>query len=264
VRCDMAGTREESTSRGSASARTARERYGFRRLIGMGKRGSVPTSASPNPCVGRSVDVFVLFFISLFSIVNPLSAIPTFVSLTGGIAARERRRMITQSSLAVFVILMVSYLAGQGLLAFFSIRVASLRVAGGFLIFSMAWSMLQARISPAKQTPEEAEESSERHAIAIVPLAMPLLAGPGAISLMIIQAGRMTGVVSHLGVAACVLALSASIWVTLQAAGPIARALGTTGMNVATRFMGLILAAIAVEFITSGLAELFPGWTIGG
>jgi multiple antibiotic resistance protein len=205
---------------------------------------------------------FVLFFISIFSIVNPFSAIPTFVSMSGDVPKPVRSSMITQASVAVFVILVVSYIAGQGLLAFFSIRVASLRVAGGFLIFSMAWAMLQARISPAKQTPEEAEESGERNAAAIVPLAMPLLAGPGAISLMIIEAGRGEGLPHHAAVLAAVLALCVSIWIILQSAGPIARALGQTGMNVATRFMGLILAAIAVEFITTGLSEIFPGWSV--
>ena len=204
----------------------------------------------------------VFFFISIFSIVNPFSAIPTFVSLTGDLPRGTRNSMITQASVAVFLILCVSYAAGQGLLSFFSIRVASLRVAGGFLLFSMAWSMLQAKISLAKQTPEEAAESSDRHAIAIVPLAMPLMAGPGAISLMIIQAGRGGGVEQHAGVVLAVLALAVSIWLILQASAPIARVLGQTGMNVATRFMGLILAAIAVEFITSGLAEIFPGWLL--
>ena len=205
----------------------------------------------------------VLFFISIFSIVNPFSAIPTFVSLTGDASKAVRRSMITQASVAVFAILCVSYVAGQALLAFFSIRIASLRVAGGVLIFSMAWSMLHARISTAKQTPEEAEESGQRETAAIVPLAMPLLAGPGAISLMIIEASRGGGLVHNVGVVAVALALSLSIWLILQAAGPIARALGQTGMNVASRFMGLILAAIAVEFIASGLAEIFPGWAIG-
>ncbi len=203
---------------------------------------------------------FVLFFISIFSIVNPVSAIPTFVSLAGDEPRPLRRKMIGQASLAVFMILSVSYLAGQGLLSFFSIRVASLQVAGGFLIFAMAWSMLHARVSPAKQTPEEARESTDREAAAIVPLAMPIMAGPGAISLMILEAGRGGGLSHHITVIVAVLALAVTIWLILQSAGPIAKALGQTGMNVATRFMGLILAAIAVEFITSGLAEIFPGW----
>lgn len=206
---------------------------------------------------------FVLFFFSLFSIVNPFSAIPTFVGLTGDVPAPERRRMIGQTSLAVFLILSLSYLTGQGLLRFFSISVSSLRVAGGLVILSMAWSMLHAKISGTKQTEEEVQESTERPAIAVVPLAMPLLAGPGSISLMIIAAGRSTGVQSHVLAVLAALLLATTVWLILQTAGPIAERLGKTGMNVATRFMGLILAATAIEFITSGLGEIFPGWTIG-
>jgi multiple antibiotic resistance protein len=205
---------------------------------------------------------FVLFFVSLFSVVNPFSSIPTFVGLTGHVPARERRRMVGQTAVAVFLILAISYLTGQGLLRFFSISVPSLRVAGGLVILGMAWSMLHAKISGTKQTPEEAEESAGRPAIAVVPMAMPLLAGPGAISLMIIAAGRATGLGDHALVLLAAALLALSVWVVLQAAAPIAHALGTTGMNVATRFMGLILAALAIEFITSGLAEIFPGWTV--
>ncbi|HSM61521.1 MAG TPA: NAAT family transporter [Longimicrobiales bacterium] len=215
---------------------------------------------------------FVLFFVSLFSIVNPLSAIPAYVSLTADVPVSDRRRLTRQAATAVFVILVTSYVAGESLLRFFGISVASLRVAGGLLILGMAWSMLQARMSPAKQTPEEAQEvqraqeGQERPNIGVVPLAMPLLSGPGSISLMIIVAGRTDGLAGHAGVVGAVLAVAALAWVILSAAGPIAKALGRTGMNVATRFMGLILAAIAVEFITSGLAEIFPGWkgTQGG
>lgn len=209
---------------------------------------------------------FLLFFASLFSIVNPFSAIPTFVSLTGGVPSRERRVMITQTASAVFVILVFSYFTGQGLLRFFSISVSSLRVAGGAVIFSMAWSMLQARVSPQKQTQEERDEADADvgdRSIAFVPLAMPLLAGPGSISLMIIAAGRSETVADHAIVVGSALLLAVLAWIILQAASPIASALGRTGMNVATRFMGLILAATAVEFISSGLADIFPGWTGG-
>jgi multiple antibiotic resistance protein len=156
--------------------------------------------------------------------------------------------------------------AGESLLAFFGISVASLRVAGGLLVLGMAWSMLQAKMSPAKQTPEEAreaqraQEGAERPNIGVVPLGMPLLAGPGSISVMIIAAGRTDSVAGHAAVLGATLVVAALAWGILLAAGPIAKGLGRTGMNIATRFMGLILAAIAVEFITSGLGEIFPGW----
>ena len=209
---------------------------------------------------------FLLFFVSLFSIVNPFSAIPAYVGLTADIPLPDRKRLTRQAGTAVFVILAISYLAGEGLLRFFGISVASLRVAGGLLILHMAWNMLQAKMSPHKQTPEEAheakkaQEGADRPNIGVVPLGMPLLAGPGSISLMIIAAGKFDGLGGHAVVLAADLLVAVLCWVILLAASPIAKALGRTGMNVATRFMGLILAAIAVEFITSGLATFFPGW----
>jgi len=203
---------------------------------------------------------FVLFFISLFSIVNPFSAIPAYVGFTADIPRRERGRITRQTGTAVFAILTTSYLTGEGLLRFFSIGIDSLRVAGGLLILGMAWSMLQAKTSPTKQTPEEEAEGADRGSIGVVPMAMPLLAGPGSISLMIIAAGDTKGIGNHALVVAAAFLVAACAWAILQTAGPIAHVLGKTGMNVATRFMGLILAAIAVEFITSGLGEIFPGW----
>lgn len=202
----------------------------------------------------------LLFYVSLFSILNPLSVIPTFTGLTQGASRAELGRITRRTSMSVFLVLTTSYLAGEAVLRFFSISVASLRVAGGVLIFAMAWSMLQATISRAKQTKEEAEEATERESIAVVPLAMPLLAGPGSISLMIIVAGRTDGLVNHGVIILGTALLALTTWIVLLSAGPIARALGRTGLNVATRFMGLILAAIAVEFITSGLLEIFPAW----
>ena len=146
----------------------------------------------------------LLFFISLFSIVNPFSAIPAFVGLTAELPRADRRRVTRQASVSVFVILAVSYLAGESLLRFFGISVASLRVAGGMLVLGMAWSMLQAKMSPSKQTPEEAREaeesSTERPNMGVVPVGMPLLAGPGAISVMIIAAGRTNNMGGHLAV----------------------------------------------------------------
>lgn len=203
---------------------------------------------------------FALYFASIFSIVNPFAAIPVYLGVTADTPAEIKRRIPRKTAIASTVILLIAYAAGESLLAFFSISIASLRVAGGILIFAMAWSMLQARPSRQKQTPEEAVEATQRDSLAVVPLAMPLLAGPGAISVMILWATRSGTVSGHLAPVAAVLAVALSIWIILGLATPISRLLGQTGMNVATRFMGLILAAVAVEFVTGGLQELFPGW----
>jgi multiple antibiotic resistance protein len=206
---------------------------------------------------------FALYFASIFSIVNPFAAIPVYLGVTADTPPDIKRRIPRKTAIASTVILLVAYAAGESLLAFFSISIASLRVAGGILIFAMAWSMLQARPSRQKQTPEEAEEANQRDSLAVVPLAMPLLAGPGAISVMILWATGSGVDGGRLPAVAAVLAVAVSIWVILGLAGPISRLLGQTGMNVATRFMGLILAAVAVEFITGGLQELFPAWAAG-
>ncbi len=208
------------------------------------------------------VEQAILLGISVFSIVNPFAAIPVFVGLTATMPRHDRMVIKRTSSFATFVILVAAYLVGESLLRFFGISIASLRVAGGVLIFSMAWSMLQAKMPSTKQTPEEAEEAGDRKALAIVPLAMPLLAGPGAISVMILAATKTDGLPDHLGAMAATAVVCVVIFLTLLLSAPIAKILGQTGMNVGTRFMGLILAAVAVEFVTGGLSEIFPAWTI--
>jgi multiple antibiotic resistance protein len=203
---------------------------------------------------------FALFFASIFSIVNPFAAIPVYLGVTADVPAAVRRGIPRRTATAAATIMLIAYAAGESLLAFFSISIASLRVAGGILIFAMAWSMLQAKLSPQKQTEEEAEEATHRDSLAIVPLAMPLLSGPGAISVMILWATQSQGGAEHAAAIGAVLAVAVSIWIILSLATPISNLLGQTGMNVATRFMGLILAAVAVEFITGGLQQLFPAW----
>jgi multiple antibiotic resistance protein len=205
---------------------------------------------------------FAVAFVAIFSIVNPFAAIPVYVGVTADLPGEARRRLPRKTALATFVILAGAYLTGEAVLRFFSISLPSLRVAGGILIFGMAWSMLQAKISPSKHRPEESDDPGHWGSLAFVPLGMPLLAGPGSISVMILAAANTTGATGHLVsiLAAAVVALS--IWVILAGAGPIASFLGTAGMNVATRFMGLILAALAVEFIIAGVSEFFPAWTV--
>lgn len=203
---------------------------------------------------------YIALTVSIFAIVNPLAALPVYVSLTGHLPDAVRRRLPRATALSALVILSIAYLAGEAVLAFFSIRIASLRVAGGLLIFGMAWSMLQAKPPGAKYRPEELEAAPQRENLAVVPLAMPLLAGPGSISVMILTAARTSGAGSHAIALGATFTVCLTIWLVLRAAGPLTRALGQTGMNVATRFMGLILAAVAVEFIAGGLTEIFPAW----
>ena len=208
------------------------------------------------------LDDFLIFLVSLFAIANPFFTVPVFISLTRDQKPAERRRIPLRTSAGVFLTLTIAYVIGEALFRVLSVSIASLRIAGGLLIFGMAWSMLQARRVESKQTKGEEQEAERAEAgdnVAIVPLAIPLLAGPGAISLMILAAARTQSSVQDATAIFAAFLVSVSIYLVLRSAERIAALLSQTGMNVATRLMGLILAALAVELISNGLIEKFPG-----
>ncbi len=202
---------------------------------------------------------YMKFLVGLAAIVNPIGAVPIFINLTAGQGAAERRRTGLMAAAASAAVLLVALVAGQALLAFFGISIASFRVGGGILLLLMAISMLHAHVSPARQTAEEAVDSAERSTLAVVPLGMPLLAGPGAISTVILYAQRGHGPSHYLVLVGAIAVIFLLVWACLRAAEFLAGLLGRTGINVVTRIMGLILAAISVEFMTTGLRELLPG-----
>jgi len=194
----------------------------------------------------------------LVSVVNPIGAIPTFMALTAARSRTDKNRTALVCACAVFMVLQISLLAGEPILNFFSIGLPAFRVAGGILILLMGLRMLHATPDRARHTPEEQAESSEKESVAIVPLAIPLLSGPGAISTTIVY-GHMGHTWQHyLLMSAVIFSVSFIVWVALLVAPKIAGYMGQTGINVVTRVMGLMLAAIAVEFIAKGLSALFP------
>ncbi|MCJ7558088.1 MAG: YchE family NAAT transporter [Gammaproteobacteria bacterium] len=201
---------------------------------------------------------YLKIFIGLLAIVNPFGAIPMFISMTADESATQRRSTINQVAMGLTIILLVSLFAGDLLLRSFGITIDSFRVGGGILVLLMAISMLQAKTSPVKQTTEEANESIQKESVAIVPLAMPLLAGPGAISTVILAAHKADSVVGSLIIAGGIIVLSLVVWVVLRLSPWIAGRMGATGINIMTRIMGLMLTAIAVEFIASGIKGMFP------
>lgn len=202
---------------------------------------------------------YMKFFVALLVIVNPIGAVPLFVSMTAQNNDDERRRIARVASISVAVVLTISAVAGQPLLGFFGISIASFKVGGAILILLMAISMMHATPTGEKQTPEEAREAVDKESIAVVPLAMPLLSGPGAISTTIIYATDRFSVSHLVIIIACCVLVSFVTWVALRAATPVSRWLGKTGINIAIRIMGLLLAAVAVEIFTSGIVVLLPG-----
>lgn len=197
---------------------------------------------------------------ALFAIVDPVGVIPIFLLATRGYTLAQSHAAARVAALTVLGVLTLFSFIGEALLAFFGIRLAAFTVAGGLLLLLLALSMVQAHVSPQRQTEDEAAEAEERDAVGVVPLGVPLLAGPGAITHVILMSGKTAGDLLHQSLLLLPVAFVAlTVWLAFRAAPLIARHLGKTGIHVVTRLMGLIIAAISVEMIASGLGQLFPG-----
>lgn len=204
-------------------------------------------------------DDWLRMLVGLIVIVNPLLAISAYSTMTEGASVAGRRRAARDAAVTVGVVLSVAALGGEAVLSFFGIGIPEFQVGGGILILLMAVSMMHAKMSPARTTAEEADEAQEREQIGVVPLGIPLLAGPGAISTAVIYAHQGPGWM-HLAVMLVEIWLVAGlVWATLGVGERFANLVGKTGLNIATRIMGLLLAAIAVSFIAQGMRSLLPG-----
>jgi multiple antibiotic resistance protein len=196
---------------------------------------------------------------ALFVITDPLATIPIFITLTSGQSTEERKRTANITAITVATVLVLSVFIGEPLLRIFGVSIASFRVGGGIVILLMAISMLNARLSRTVSTPEEVQEGTEKEDPAVVPLGIPLLAGPGAISTIVIYAHQAKDVYDTLFLVVAGLFVGFAVWASLRMADPIRKLLGKTGINIISRLLGLVLAAVAVEFIVGGLAQLLPG-----
>jgi multiple antibiotic resistance protein len=200
--------------------------------------------------------------VTLLAVVNPLAIVPFFIHYTADFSTAQRRRTIWVSSFSAFVVIAASALLGLQILEFFGISLASFQVGGGLLLMTSALSMLNAQPAEARANAAEVQDAAERSAaqasIAVVPLTIPLLTGPATMSTVVIYADKAKTFwqLSTLVGYGLVIGLATALCFAL--AQPIARVLGKTGINVMTRLMGLILAALAVEVMADGLHTLFP------
>ena len=204
-----------------------------------------------------TVNEYFKFFVALLAIVNPIGAIPIVIALTADASDEEFRRTTKTTVISVLVILLAALLTGELLLGFFGISVSSFRVAGGILLLLMALSMLHARQSAITFSREEARDGG-RESVAVVPISMPLLAGPGAISTVILYTQKSKEPLHYLFMGLDILLIALVLWLAFLAIPWISRHTTQTGINIFSRVMGLILAAIAVEFIANGVKGLFP------
>ena len=196
---------------------------------------------------------FVGSFVSLFSIVDPLVAVPVFVTLTEKYSLKKRIKIAEQASLYALGILLAFFIAGGLILKFFGISLEGLRIAGGLMIIASAIEMFQKK---ERLLPAEQQESEEKDDIAFSPLAMPLLSGPGSIAVIIGMTTDAKSVTHYLVILAVILVVALSCYICLRLAPLIAHKMGTTMLKSFTRIMGFILLCIGVQYIVNGVMPL--------
>ena len=195
----------------------------------------------------------------IFFIVDPLGTAPIFLAITEGQTARERNRTALRASVVTFLILMVFAFVGEWILRLLRVTISSFQIAGGILIFTIALSMLQARRSRAKSTPQEEREKQEGEDVAIFPLAIPMLSGPAAITTVMVLINLSTSPLHRMLVILAITLTGLFCYLILRASGRLLNLLGQTGINVLTRLMGLLLAVISVQFVIDGIKAAFLG-----
>jgi multiple antibiotic resistance protein len=197
-------------------------------------------------------------FGSLFSIVDPFTAVPTFLALMGTRSHEEQVATALRATATCFAVLAVFGLAGNFIFTFFGITLAAFKIAGGVLLFGVGLDMMRAKRSETRATKAEADEAETKDDVAVIPLGVPLLAGPGAVATVMVLVGKAQSMAERATVFVAITAVAASTLLVLRSAPLVARVLGTTGINVIGRIMGLILAAVATQFVIDGAARAFP------
>jgi len=203
---------------------------------------------------------YLEFFVSMMAMLNPIGAVPMFLMFTQTETFAQRKQTARIAALTATMVLLVALFVGDLILNTFGVTIPAFRTGGGLLILINALSALQAQPGSMKQTAEEVEEGVIKASVAVVPLGIPLLAGPGSISAVILYTANNPGNLVHYALlCGCIVACGLVCWVAFRAAPWLAKAMGRTGINVFTRIMGLIMVAVGVQFLAIGLKALFPG-----
>lgn len=207
--------------------------------------------------ISLAFDDSIKLLVSLLSILNPIGVIPIFITLTGSFSDEKVSRIATSCAITVGITILLSLVMGQKVLNFFGISLASFSVGGGILIFMMSLQMISAKQATQKLNEEEAN-SLDPNEIGIVPFAIPLLAGPGTISQAIIYSNKLETSSYWLGAVVVVLIIIVLTKIIFQYSRKIGKKLGTIGLNVMTRIMGLIILSLSIEIIAAGIRDILP------
>lgn len=206
------------------------------------------------------MEVFIFLLAALFSVLNPIGTVPIFVGLTQDYTENERSRVAFLTAFNVFIILIISFFIGQYVLKFFGITIPALRIAGGIIIASSGFSLLNGKFSRNKGINKKVEEEiHSRNDIALTPLAMPMLAGPGSISLLIAYYQEHDSTVEIIFSSFAIFAVAFLIFIILRSAHYLAKILGSSGIVAISRIIGFLTIAIGIQYIISSILSIVKG-----
>ncbi len=206
------------------------------------------------------MELFIYLFFALFSVLNPIGTIPIFVGLTQDYSPKDRARVSLKTSINVCIILLISFFVGQYVLEFFGITITALRIAGGIIIASSGFSLLNGQFNKNKGINKKVEEEIQnRNDIALTPLAMPMLAGPGSISLLIAYYQEHQAPDEIIISSIAIVVVAASIYFVLRSAHYLANFLGSSGIVAISRIIGFLTIAIGIQYIISAVLSIIRG-----
>jgi multiple antibiotic resistance protein len=215
-----------------------------------------PASAALHELHSTYVRFSLLALSSIFFLVDPFAAIPSFIAITAGADAPRRRRMAGKASLTCLIVLISFALAGQFIFRMFGITLPAFEIAGGFILLLIGIDMLEARRSPTQESTGDAEDASRKEDAGIVPLGIPMLAGPGAISSVMVLVGQAPDRWHMFAILGSIAITAGVSYLILSGADRVRRILGETGIRILVRIMGLLLVALAMQFFVNGLTDL--------
>ena len=201
----------------------------------------------------------IKFLISMIIMMNPLGSLTIFMQYTHRMTSLKRKKLARQTSVTIVVLMIGSIWLGEQILDMLDITISSFRVAGGIILLLIGFSMLQSRESAVTHTPEDDSAAVERESIAVVPMALPIIVGPGAISTLIIASNDFSTPIQRLYLSGLCGILALGMWSILYCAPKVLEHIGASVIKLITRIMGMIIMAIAIGMLAKGMASLFPG-----
>jgi multiple antibiotic resistance protein len=215
-----------------------------------------PATAAEEAFNSSYVKFSLLALSSIFFLVDPFAAIPSFIAITVGVEPTRRRGMARKAAITCFIVLISFALAGQFIFNLFGIKLPAFEIAGGLILMLIGIDMMEAKRSPTQESQAETEDAASREDAGIVPLGIPMLAGPGAISSVMVLVGEAPNHWQMLAIIGSIAITAVVSYFVLSGADRIRIFLGETGIRILVRIMGLLLVALAMQFFVNGLTDL--------